>query len=152
MPLRKATIGDLGAILKIENDSFASDIFNKRQFRYLMTRAKAVFRVLVTESETVVGYSILLAPSRCEHTRAYSIAISDIEREKGYGKILLQQMEKDSVDLSFAKIRLEVRSDNSAAITLYEKSGYRKIGEKAGYYEDGQDALVYQKLLGDHEL
>ncbi len=44
-------------------------------------------------------------------------------------------------------LRLEVREDNSRAIRIYEKSGYRKIGREPGYYEDGATALRYEKTL-----
>ena len=146
MLLRNATVEDLDAILVIERSVFSGDLFNRRQFRYLMTRAKAVFMVVSDESE-VTGYSILFTPSHLRHSRIYNIAVSKKARGKGYGKALLQRMEQDSTDLSYSAIRLEVRRDNEPAIRLYEQFGYRRIGKKAGYYEDGEDALVYQKSL-----
>ena len=39
---------------------------------------------------------------------------------------------------------LEVKTDNVAAIRLYEKCGFQKIGIRTHYYADGQDALVYR--------
>jgi ribosomal protein S18 acetylase RimI-like enzyme len=44
-------------------------------------------------------------------------------------------------------MRLEVRTDNSAAIGLYTKSGYHRFGEITGFYEDGSNALRMQKTL-----
>ena len=146
MLLRKATVEDLDAVLRIERNVFSSDLFNRRQFRYLMTRAKAVFTV-VDEESGVAGYSILFTPSHLRHSRVYNVAVSKEARGKGCGKALLYKMEEDSRNLSYSAIRLEVRRDNEPAIRLYEQSGYCKIGEKPGYYEDGQDALIYQKSL-----
>jgi [ribosomal protein S18]-alanine N-acetyltransferase len=40
-----------------------------------------------------------------------------------------------------------VRQDNAAAIRLYERRGYRRIGAYAAFYEDGADAWRYQKDL-----
>ena len=37
--------------------------------------------------------------------------------------------------------------DNPAAQRLYERKGYRRFGLKSGYYEDGADALRYEKAL-----
>ena len=48
--------------------------------------------------------------------------------------------------VGFAKERglravfLEVRTDNVAAVSLYEKKGFVKRGVKPGYYGDGADA------------
>jgi hypothetical protein len=42
---------------------------------------------------------------------------------------------------------LEVHETNAAAISRYRKSGYRQFGRHAGYYEDGGDALRFEKRL-----
>ena len=44
-------------------------------------------------------------------------------------------------------MHLEVRADNSAAISLYERAGYRRSGERADYYEDGASALLFARKL-----
>ena len=44
-------------------------------------------------------------------------------------------------------MRLEVQPGNRAAIARYEKSGYRRTGVLRGYYNDGSDALRYEKVL-----
>ena len=44
-------------------------------------------------------------------------------------------------------MRLEVRSDNPAAIALYERRGYRRIARLPGFYEDGADGWRYVKVL-----
>ncbi len=46
-----------------------------------------------------------------------------------------------------ALMRLEVQPANRAAIARYEKSGYRRTGLRRGYYNDGSDALRYEKTL-----
>ena len=44
-------------------------------------------------------------------------------------------------------LRLEVRRNNTTAIRLYEKLGYKQIGLLPDYYEDHMEALRYEKLL-----
>jgi len=44
-------------------------------------------------------------------------------------------------------MRLEVNPNNSVAIHLYEKYGYKKIGVLKNYYEDKADALRYEKRI-----
>jgi [ribosomal protein S18]-alanine N-acetyltransferase len=41
------------------------------------------------------------------------------------------------------KIWLECRQDNSSAIKLYEKLGFRESGRRPGYYNDGSAAILF---------
>ncbi|MFM2161616.1 MAG: hypothetical protein RLZZ383_1128, partial [Pseudomonadota bacterium] len=43
---------------------------------------------------------------------------------------------------------LEVRTDNSGAIALYEGDGWTSVGCRRGYYADGCDAWVMRRALG----
>ena len=40
------------------------------------------------------------------------------------------------------QIHLEVSEKNTAALALYEKSGFREIARRRKYYKDGSDAVV----------
>jgi ribosomal protein S18 acetylase RimI-like enzyme len=42
---------------------------------------------------------------------------------------------------------LEVRSSNSAAISLYHRYGFHKLYLRPAYYSDGEDAIVMKKDL-----
>ena len=44
-------------------------------------------------------------------------------------------------------LTLEVRTNNTGAITMYHTLGYRSAGSKAGYYADGADALIMTKRI-----
>jgi ribosomal protein S18 acetylase RimI-like enzyme len=44
-------------------------------------------------------------------------------------------------------MRLEVHVTNHAAISRYRKSGYHEFARAAAYYEDGGDALRFEKCL-----
>ena len=44
-------------------------------------------------------------------------------------------------------MRLEVHHSNRAAIARYRKSGYAEFGRHHDYYEDGADALRFEKRL-----
>lgn len=50
------------------------------------------------------------------------------------------------IDANFARgaerSTLEVRTTNHVARTLYEQVGYRWVGTRRAYYQDGEDALV----------
>jgi len=44
------------------------------------------------------------------------------------------------------------RHDACEMRKLYERNGYRSIGRRKGYYEDGHDAERYEKSLARRDL
>ena len=63
-------------------------------------------------------------------------------RGRGIAAALLKACE---AAISLTIIRLCVRPSNEAAIRLYERFGYHKVGEWSNYYQDGEAALVMEK-------
>jgi len=66
---------------------------------------------------------------------------------RGVGPMLLEAAEEAALARDCKSIRLEVHETNHAAISRYRKSGYREFGRRVGYYEDGGDALRFEKRL-----
>jgi len=59
-------------------------------------------------------------------------------------------MVRKSEELGLSIITLEVRAGNEAAMALYEKMGFRKVGTRPGYYAKGsEDAVLMDKVLGE---
>jgi ribosomal protein S18 acetylase RimI-like enzyme len=61
--------------------------------------------------------------------------------------MLLAAAEAAAVARRCRAIRLEVHVTNHAAISRYRKSGYKQFARHRGYYEDGGDALRFEKRL-----
>jgi hypothetical protein len=61
--------------------------------------------------------------------------------------MLLASAEAAAIARDAASIRLEVHEKNHAAIARYRKSGYREFGRRNAYYENGGDALRFEKRL-----
>ena len=62
-------------------------------------------------------------------------------RGKGYSHLLMEHI-KEFVRGQADTISLEVRVDNTPALTLYEKSGFNYGGVRKNYYGEGLDAHV----------
>lgn len=73
--------------------------------------------------------------------------MTEIFRKKRVASKLLSAVESVLTERHCAKIVLEVAVDNEAAIRLYEKAGYAKVGKKQNFYGDHTDALVLEKSL-----
>lgn len=143
---RHAARGDLAALVELENASFAGDRMSARQWRRHIDSASS--EVLVaTLGRRLAGAAVLLYRVRSRVARLYSIAVAADARGRGIGEVLLAASERAAAGRGCDRVRLEVRVDNATAQHLYERRGYRRFGLRRGYYEDGRDALRYEKAL-----
>jgi len=144
--IRSATLGDLADLVRIEDAAFATDRFTRRTIHYLLTRARAIF--LVAERRgAVVGNIVVLLHGRTSLARVYSMAVDPARQQSGIGTQLLREAESRARADGRVVMRLEVRTDNTAAQAFYRREGYREIGGIKGYYEDGCNALRMEKTL-----
>ena len=146
---RLAVVEDLPALLALEMQCFTTDGLSRRSFHWMITRAHA--QLLVAEVDGHLrGYALALFHRGTSLARLYSIAIAAEARGSGLGKQLLQRIEACALEHDCAYLRLEVRTDNPAAIALYERNGYRRFALIHDYYEDHADALRLEKRILQH--
>jgi ribosomal-protein-alanine N-acetyltransferase len=68
-------------------------------------------------------------------------------RRRGIAQQLLCRIEAILGARGVKEVRLEVREDNLAALGLYQKFGFKKVGKLEGYYV-GVNGLYLKKVLG----
>jgi len=144
--IRKATRNDVNWLVKVEDASFNTDKISRKNFRYLLSRANAE-TIVDDESGVIRGYALLLFHSGTSLARLYSLAVHPDFRGINIGENLLAAVEQIAIEHDCVYLRLEVRSDNDSARSLYLKFGYKKIGIIPGYYEDMMEATRYEKFL-----
>lgn len=147
--VRAARREDLAAAVELEQACFGGDAFSltKRQLQYLQRRPTAVF--LVAEQDgTVVGQGVALIRQhrRGASGRIYSLSTHPKHRGQGVGEALLRSMVSSLTDRGVRRVYLEVDGENAAAIRLYERSGFRRLGDLPDYYGPGRAAvhMVYE--------
>ncbi|HJU06897.1 MAG TPA: GNAT family N-acetyltransferase [Rhodanobacteraceae bacterium] len=144
--IRRARMGDLDALVALEEASFDHDRVSRAQWRRHLRSDSAC--VLVAERNTTVsGCALLFLRRGNRNARLYSIAIAYTSRGRGVGAALLQAVEAEARARGCVTMRLEVRTDNAAAIALYEKRCYIRRKREPGFYENGADAWRYEKAL-----
>jgi ribosomal protein S18 acetylase RimI-like enzyme len=144
--IRKAEAADLDALDALEHRVFATDHLSRRSLRHFLRSPTAA--VIVAEHDgDLAGTAIVLFRPRSPVARLYSIAVAPHKGGRGVGPMLLAAAEAAAVERGCGAIRLEVHETNAAAIARYRKSGYREFGRHARYYEDGGDALRFEKPL-----
>ena len=146
-----ATVADLSLLTALENAAFTSDRISRRQFRYLLGKASVVKAVDgEADGESLLGCLVLLFRRDSLHARIYSLAVAPAARRHGVARQLLTWAEMESRRRGLAGIVLETRHDNTAALTLYQSAGFRSIGHRLNYYEDGAAAARLAKMFSAH--
>ena len=71
------------------------------------------------------------------------LAIHPQFHRQGLGQLLLYSLLETASDRGLERATLEVRASNLAAISLYQKFGFKIAGRRKRYYQDnGEDALL----------
>lgn len=147
--IREATPDDIAALMDIEERSFSSDRLSRRSFRHLITEGNSV--TLVDQAATAMrGYLTMLFRADVSLARIYSIATAPAFLGQGVADGLLGAAEQLAVAHNCMAIRLEIRKDNAPSRQLFLRHGYALFGAHEGYYEDGMDALRFEKSLAAH--
>lgn len=145
--IRRAAPADLDALVALEEASFDHDRVSRAQFRrHLASPSAAV--LVAAERGQVLGAALLFFRRGASAARLYSIAITQTARGQGLGAKLLEAAEREARNHGCATMKLEVRTDNIAAMALYEKRGYLRRKREPGFYENGMDAWRYEKPFG----
>ena len=143
MEIIKASIFDLNALRKLENESFAKDAWPLFDLIAVLTFPE-VIRLKAVKDGQMVGF---IAGDPRPHDGwgwVATLAVDPRYQRRGIGRALLYACENK---LGVPKARLTVRPSNHAAISMYEKEGYASIDLWKGYYNDGEDAMLMEKEL-----
>jgi ribosomal-protein-alanine N-acetyltransferase len=95
------------------------------------------------------GY--VLSRLAADEAEILTIAVDPALRKAGVGRDLLRAHLAEVAAAGAARIFLEVDEQNAAALALYARFGFAKVGERRGYYKqpDGKpaSALVMRRDL-----
>lgn len=79
------------------------------------------------------------------------LAVDPAHQGHGHGRALLRQFEATCAGKTIDRLFLEVAADNSAAIGLYDSTGWQRIGLRKAYYrrQNGPkiDAILMEKRI-----
>ena len=132
-----ASVRDLSKLYEIEIACFSREAFSRSQLANLLKNYNSIALVAKIDSEIagfIIGVIFVERSQLAGHI--LTIDVSPKNRRKGIGICLLQEIEKLFRNRGVRTSNLEVREDNLAAIKLYEKAGYKKVGKLKNYYGD----------------
>lgn len=137
---------DWPALSALEAACFARDRQSPRSLRYLLTQAQSE-TLVVRNGRELSAALILLYRVGSRVARVYSIAVSPVARGQGLAQKLLGRAERSARARGCDRMRSEVRRDNTPSRRLFEAAGYVAFACTPDYYEDGMEALRYEKRL-----
>ncbi len=144
MIIRQAFVEDVDRICEIERSGIRHP-WSRELIESLITSDKKVALVAVDDNDIPQGY--IGASFLFEEAEIGNICVMPEMRGQGAGQMLMEVLDSFMKDHQVEKIFLEVESDNTPAIKLYEKNGYTKYNARSNYYGQGLDALLYVKNL-----
>ena len=134
---------DVHAIAKIEKASIPQP-WSEAAFADALAQENAV--TLVAEADGKIA-GFITGVFLFDNADIYSVATAEQHRKKGIGGKLLQAF-FDTLPNEVETVGLEVRESNSAAISLYEKHGFERVGLRKNFYEQPREnAVLYTKQL-----
>lgn len=138
-----ATWRDLGALRNLEQVCFPKDAWPLWDLIGVLTLPNMV-RLKAVIGDDMVGF--VAGDHRPSQKVSWiaTICVLPEYRRLGIGEALLQACE---AELPHQPVRLCVRVSNNAAQEMYRKMNYSVYDIWEKYYQDGEDALVMQKIL-----
>ncbi len=136
----------IGQIAEIENECFSTP-WSEQALTDELTNENAHFLTAVFDKR-VIGYIGVI--EICGEADITNVAVTTTYRRLGIAEKLLKSAEDGAKERKCESITLEVRISNKAAISLYEKNGYKQAGIRKGFYDKPkEDALLMTKTFDE---
>lgn len=152
LSIRKYGSGDLSAVLSVCRRSPEAAQWSEKGFEEAGSSGQLILVAEVAAGDSararVCGF--LVAGVVAGEAELLNMAVDAADRRKGLGSKLLAGAAKEAEARQASRMYLEVRESNEAAISLYERHGFRKNGQRAGYYQNPTEnaVLMEKKLTG----
>ena len=144
LQIRNANENDVKLLADMDEMCFSAPWSETSFFEEITTNKVAKYIVAEIDGE-IVGYAgiwIIL-----DEGHITNVAVHPEHRRKGIAKAIISEIIARSEEAGANLFALEVRTSNEAAILLYEKFDFKKVGIRKGYYENnGEDAIIMWKV------
>lgn len=143
--LRQAVVTDLPAVAAIEQESFV-DPWSEDTFLQALEVWADMFFVAQVGNE-VAGFIVggLEDTGEAIYGHVCNFAVAKAYQGHGIGRLLLRRAEHQFAIHLAEGVQLEVRASNIHAQSFYQKNGYQPVFIVAGYYANGEDAILMMK-------
>ena len=139
------------AVAAIEAIIQPQDDWSYQAISELLQQDSIALMLVMNSAKEVVGYC--LYQTVFEQAEILRIGTHPDHQRQGIASQLLAKLNEELVKNKVESLLLEVRADNSPAITLYKQQGFITIHKRKGYYhlpnQVAIDALIMQRQYND---
>ena len=143
---REANAFDLPVFVSLDKELFPYSPWSASQYKEEFTSPTRHFVVALDEQQSIIGYAGVFAPGAAE-ADILTVGVMPEHRGKGIAKALMALITDWANTQGSTAMMLEVKTDNSDAIGLYESLGYSKRNIRKDYFGAGLDAQVMRLEL-----
>ena len=143
---RDANSMDIPVLVSLDKELFPYSPWSAGQYREEISAPTRLFVVAIDDASSVIGYAGVFAPGGAE-ADVLTVGVVPQHRSQGIARALMAQITEWAVAQGSIAMMLEVKTENAAAISLYESLGYSKLNIRKDYFGSGLDALVMRKEL-----
>ena len=143
--IRPMTASDIPVVAAMEKLIFP-DPWSESVFAETLSLPIGTNLVADDDNGLICGY--LCAQTVADEIQIHNVAVDLACRRQGIGRLLLEDAEREGAVRGAVCAILEVRITNTAALAMYARMGYRRIGRRRAYYRKPVcDALVLLKVI-----
>jgi len=144
--VRKMDLSDIPFVYTEELKIFGKSLGEKTLYNEIIYNEMSRYFIALVEGKRV-GYigSWLTIPN----AEILNLFVIESMRKKGVGKRLVAEVIKLCRQEKIEHLTLEVRTSNIPAFQLYKTLGFEHVTTRKHYYEDGEDALLMIRKIGD---
>ena len=128
----------IDSLFDLENICFTIP-WSKKLFENDIINPLAYY-VLAVSNSKVIGYCGLYKV--LDEADITNIAVHPDYRGRGIAQTMLDNVVEHCKQNKIKKITLEVRKSNINAINLYNKNGFKVVGERKNYYSDNHETAI----------
>jgi len=130
---------DAAGVEAVEKTSFAIP-WSRQSFWEEAANERTCY-LLALDETTIIGYAgVWILDDEAQIT---NVAIAPSYRGQGVGTKLMAEIMGAAKSRGAARMTLEVRPSNAAALALYAAFGFKSVGRRPHYYQDnGEDAVI----------
>ena len=145
--------------LRPMDESWLPQVMDVERRAYAFPWTDGIFRDCLK-----VGYSAWVVTSPDDEVLAYAVmsmavgeahvlnlCVEPAYHQQGIGRFVLTHLQQVARAANMELMLLEVRKSNAAAIALYQRAGFHKLGVRKAYYpahQGSEDALLLGYNLG----
>lgn len=129
--IRNMTLDDIESVFEIEKSIFSIP-WSKKSFESSISSKDTIY-IVTTIDEKIVGYlGIYILGDQSDIS---NVCVHKDYRRMHIAEVMLSYIFDRAKSNNVKEITLEVRESNVAAISLYEKMGFKEIGIRKNYYQ-----------------